>query len=76
MSSRLVSEPEARSALQDLRYLFIQERNGIYIYRHIEEPGVRVVLDFSQSSIHYQLLLMTLEAQGVNLDAFVAYLDD
>ena len=73
---RLVSENEACYALGQLRYNFSRNKDGISIYRHVEEPEVLAIMDFSKGPIPYQFLLASLGRQGINEDALAVYLSD
>lgn len=72
-----VGEGEIAHALQQLGLTKIIKRDdGLTFYQDPRYPEVPIVLDHSKGPILYDILLTTLEIQGVNVDAFCAYLND
>ncbi len=71
----MVSRAEADQAMDQLRYKVSLENQDIVVYQHIEEPGVRVALDFSFETISRCAIEEQLIANEIDVNAFFAYLD-
>ena len=76
MLVRLVSEAEIADALKDLGYSATARLDGLTYYSHSHVPHQPIVLDHSKGPIPFEILLASLEIQGINVDAFVVYLED
>ena len=72
---RTVSEGEITYALAGQGYTIKSERDGLTYYWHPEVPDGPVVLDHNKGPIPFVLLEIFLPIQGVNMDAFCAYLE-
>ena len=73
---RLVREVEIDHALIGQGYTIESQRDGLTFYAHPELPDAPVVVDHSKGPIPFDLLQASLELQGVNMDAFCAFLEE
>lgn len=76
MPPSTLSEGEITRALRELGYSAIAGTgDGSVYYKHPEIPGGYLLFDFSKGPIPWPLVAQDLEDAGVNLDAFVVYLE-
>ena len=76
MPPSTLSEGEITRALRELGYSAIAGTgDGLVYYKHPEIPVGYLMFDFSKGPIPWSLVAQDLEEAGVNLDAFVVYLE-
>ena len=75
-SVRLVSEAEITYVLGQKGYHPIARFDDLVHYSNPAIPYGPVILDYGKGAIPYEILLGTLESQGINVDAFVAHLEE
>lgn len=76
MPPSALSEGEITRALRELGYRdIVAEGDGLVYYKHPEIPVGYLVFDFSKGPIPWSLVAQDLEEAGVNVDAFVVYLE-
>lgn len=75
MSTRTVTVDEIIHALTQMQYSVIQDLDGLIVFRHPEVPGDPIMVDLGKEPYPLPILLASLEKQGINPDAFCAYLD-
>ena len=76
MPPNALTEGDIALALRGVGYTTRVERpDGLVYYKHPEIPVGYLVFDFSRGPIPWNLVEQHLEEYGVNIDAFVVYLD-
>lgn len=76
MPPSVISEGEITRSLRELGYSDIATTgDGMVCYKHPEIPVGYLLFDFSKGPILWTLVTQTLEEAGVNVDAFVVYLE-
>lgn len=76
MPPSALSEGEITRALRELGYSdTVADGDGLVYYKHPEIPVGYLVFDFSKGPIPWSLVAQDLEDAGVNVDAFVVYLE-
>ncbi len=75
-SVRLVSESEIIYVLAQMDYHPTNRSDALVYYTNPAIPYGPITLDYVKGPIPYEILLSTLELQGINVDAFVAHLEE
>ena len=76
MPPNALTEGDITRTLREMGYTIRDERpDGLVYYEHPEIPVGYLVFDFSRGPIPWNLVEQDLEESGVNIDAFVVYLD-
>ena len=76
MPPNALTEGDIARALRGVGYTIRTEGpHGLVYYEHPEIPVGYLVFDFSRGPIPWNLVEQDLEESGVNIDAFVVYLD-
>lgn len=76
MPPSTLSEGEITRALRELGYSdIIADDDGLVYYKHPEIPVGYLLFDFSKGPIPWPSVAQDLEDAGVNVDAFVVYLE-
>ena len=71
---KIVTEGDISYALSQMGYSEISRQEGVVHFLHPDAPEGPLQLDFSKGPIPQDLLEPLLEQQGINLDAFHAFL--
>ena len=76
MPPNALTEGDITRTLREMGYTIRTEGpDGLVYYKHPEIPVGYLVFDFSRGPIPWSLVEQDLEESGVNIDAFVVYLD-